>query len=103
MQATIIAVADELASAADLAGGKVEGRPVVVVRGGHEYILNAAALARSNITADTPAPAGGRITRYADGRLNGELVDAAKSLVRLPPPELFAHGPVDAEQQVALL
>jgi coenzyme F420-0:L-glutamate ligase/coenzyme F420-1:gamma-L-glutamate ligase len=33
MQATIIAVADELASAADLAGGKVEGRPIVVVRG----------------------------------------------------------------------
>jgi coenzyme F420-0:L-glutamate ligase/coenzyme F420-1:gamma-L-glutamate ligase len=33
MQATIIAVADELASAADLAGGKVDGRPVVVVRG----------------------------------------------------------------------
>ena len=33
MKATIIAVADELASAADLAGGKVEGRPVVLVRG----------------------------------------------------------------------
>jgi len=33
MQATLIAVADELASAADLAGGKVEQRPVVVVRG----------------------------------------------------------------------
>ena len=33
MKATVIAVADELASAADLAGGKVEGRPVVVVRG----------------------------------------------------------------------
>jgi len=33
MKATIIAVADELASAADLAGGKVEQRPVVVVRG----------------------------------------------------------------------
>jgi coenzyme F420-0:L-glutamate ligase/coenzyme F420-1:gamma-L-glutamate ligase len=33
MQATVIAVADQLASAADLAGGKVEGRPVVVVRG----------------------------------------------------------------------
>jgi coenzyme F420-0:L-glutamate ligase/coenzyme F420-1:gamma-L-glutamate ligase len=33
MKATIIAVADELASAADLAGGKIEGRPVVVVRG----------------------------------------------------------------------
>jgi coenzyme F420-0:L-glutamate ligase/coenzyme F420-1:gamma-L-glutamate ligase len=33
MRATIIAVADELASAADLAGGKVDGRPVVAVRG----------------------------------------------------------------------
>ena len=33
MQATVIAVADELASAADLAGGKVEGRPVVLIRG----------------------------------------------------------------------
>ncbi|MEP6681281.1 MAG: coenzyme F420-0:L-glutamate ligase [Chloroflexota bacterium] len=35
MQATVIAVADELASAADLAGGKVGRRPVVVVRGYH--------------------------------------------------------------------
>ena len=33
MRATVIAVADELASAADLAGGKVGQRPVVVVRG----------------------------------------------------------------------
>lgn len=33
MSATVIAVADELASAADLAGGKVARRPVVVVRG----------------------------------------------------------------------
>ena len=35
MQATVIAVADELASAADLASGKVGQRPVVVVRGYH--------------------------------------------------------------------
>ena len=33
MRATVIAVADELASAADLAGGKVEQLPVVLVRG----------------------------------------------------------------------
>jgi len=33
MHATVIAVADELASAADLAGGKVAQRPVVLVRG----------------------------------------------------------------------
>jgi coenzyme F420-0:L-glutamate ligase/coenzyme F420-1:gamma-L-glutamate ligase len=33
MQSTVIAIADELASAADLAGGKVAQRPVVLVRG----------------------------------------------------------------------
>jgi coenzyme F420-0:L-glutamate ligase/coenzyme F420-1:gamma-L-glutamate ligase len=33
MRATIIAIADELASAADLAGGKIDQRPVVIVRG----------------------------------------------------------------------
>ena len=59
--------------------------PIVLVRGGHEYILNSAALTRWGITPETPQPAGGRITRYPDGRLNGELVDTAKSLVRLPP------------------
>ena len=58
--------------------------PVVLVRGGHEYIVNSAALAKWSITKATPPPAGGRITRYADGELNGELVDAAKSLVTLP-------------------
>jgi coenzyme F420-0:L-glutamate ligase / coenzyme F420-1:gamma-L-glutamate ligase len=41
MQATVIAVADELGSAADLAGGKVEQRPVVVVRG-YEWRSSAA-------------------------------------------------------------
>src|SRR5262245_17054288 len=59
--------------------------PVVLVRGGHEYILNSAALAKWNITKATPQPSGGRITRDADGELNGELVDTAKSLVALPP------------------
>ncbi|MDO8793407.1 MAG: amidohydrolase [Vicinamibacterales bacterium] len=58
--------------------------PVILVRGGHEYILNSAALARSNITEKTEVPPGGRITRYADGRLNGELVDTAKALVQVP-------------------
>jgi len=33
MQATVIAVADELASAAELALGKTAGRPVALVRG----------------------------------------------------------------------
>lgn len=58
--------------------------PVVAVRGGHEYILNSAALRKWNINEKTPVPNGGRISRYLDGTLNGELVDAAKSLVTLP-------------------
>ncbi len=68
---------------------------VVVVRGGHEYILNSAALRRWNITATTPAPSGGSISRYPDGEPNGELVDAAKGLVRLP-----AHPPIDLETRI---
>src|SRR5262245_27222765 len=59
--------------------------PVVLVRGGHEYILNSAALQKWSITKDTPQLPGGRITRDGDGELNGELVDRAKSLVQLPP------------------
>ena len=60
--------------------------PVVLIRGGHEYVVNTAALVRWNIDERTAQPAGGRITKYADGRLNGELVDTAKSLVKLPAP-----------------
>jgi len=58
--------------------------PVVLVRGGHEYVLNSAALAKWGITKQTQSPAGGEIGREADGELNGELVDNARSLVSLP-------------------
>lgn len=60
--------------------------PVVLVRGGHEFIVNSAALRRWQIDERTADPAGGRLTRYPDGRLNGELVDTARSLVTLPAP-----------------
>ena len=67
--------------------------PVVLVRGGHEYILNSAALAKWHITRETSQPAGGRITRDAHGELNGELIDRAKALVQLPPsPPLTIDG-----------
>jgi len=59
--------------------------PVVVVRGGHEYILNSAALDKWHIDKSTPQPAGGRISRDEKGELNGELVDRAKGLITLPP------------------
>jgi predicted amidohydrolase YtcJ len=58
--------------------------PVVLVRGGHEYVLNSAALDKWGITKQTPQPAGGRISRDSHGELNGELLDRAKALVMLP-------------------
>src|SRR5579871_5076175 len=62
------------------------GKPVVLVRGGHEYILNTSALKKWNITRDTPVPAGGQISRNSAGELTGELFDEAKALVTLPRP-----------------
>ena len=59
--------------------------PVVVVRGGHEYILNSRALAKWGIDESVASPAGGSVGRYPTGRLNGELVDTAKAMVDLPP------------------
>ena len=75
--------------------------PVVVVRGGHEYILNSAALATWRITKETPQPSGGRITRAADGELNGELIDRAKALVQLPPaPPLTIEALVEQHKKL---
>jgi predicted amidohydrolase YtcJ len=61
--------------------------PVVVIRGGHEYILNSAALKKWGIDRETKQVPGGRISRDEHGDLNGELIDRAKSLVKLPPGE----------------
>ena len=75
--------------------------PVVLVRGGHEYIINSAAAQRWNITRSTNSPAGGEIGHDADGELNGELVDTARALVHLPP-----AAPLNAsaiERQMRLL
>lgn len=85
--------------------GAAPGQPVVVVRGGHEYVLNSPALARWDIDESTPEVPGGRIGRYPDGRLNGELVDRAKDLVTLPaaaPPDPAAVLDAMAEEYAAL-
>jgi predicted amidohydrolase YtcJ len=75
--------------------------PVVVVRGGHEYILNSAALTKWNITKGTAVITGGRISRDAAGELNGELIDRAKSLVQLPsPPPLTIDALVEQHRKL---
>ena len=58
--------------------------PVVLVRGGHEFILNSAALTKWHIEKTTASPEGGQISRYPDGEPNGELIDRARTLVLLP-------------------
>ena len=60
--------------------------PVVLIRGGHEMILNGVALEKWNITRETVSPDGGGIGKGADGAPDGELFDNARNLVTLPPP-----------------
>lgn len=74
--------------------------PVVLVRGGHEFILNSAAFRHWNITRDTKSPPGGEIGHDADGNLNGELVDTARSLVKLPPPAKLAPETIEAQMKL---
>lgn len=73
--------------------------PVVLVRGGHEMILNTAALRKFNITRDTPTPDGGVITKGADGAPTGELFDNAKQLVEVPRAKPVALDDVLATQR----
>jgi predicted amidohydrolase YtcJ len=74
-------------------------KPVVLVRGGHEYILNNTALKKWNISKDTPVPAGGQISRNAAGELTGELFDEAKALVTLPRPQPVGMADILATQK----
>jgi predicted amidohydrolase YtcJ len=73
--------------------------PVVLIRGGHDYILNSAALRHWKISKDTPVPDGGAISRDAKGELTGELVDNAKRLVSLPPPKAVTVADVLTTQR----
>jgi predicted amidohydrolase YtcJ len=74
--------------------------PVVVIRGGHEYVLNSAALKKWKITTSTPVPPGGQISRYEDGTLDGELLDRAKSLVQIPPSLLDSTLPSNTSDEL---
>lgn len=73
--------------------------PVVVIRGGHQYVLNSVALQKWNITRDTVSPPGGQITRAKDrDDINGELVDRARDLVVMP-----ERPPLTLDERVAML
>ena len=69
--------------------------PVVLIRGGHEYILNSAALVKWHIDKTTAAPEGGQISRYPGGEPNGELIDKARTLVTLPATKLTREQQIE--------
>jgi predicted amidohydrolase YtcJ len=69
--------------------------PVVLIRGGHEYILNSAALVKWHIDKTTKAIEGGQISRYPDGEPNGELIDKARTLVTLPASKLTREEQIE--------
>jgi predicted amidohydrolase YtcJ len=73
--------------------------PLVLVRGGHEFILNSAALAKWHIEKTTVSPAGGQISRYPDGEPNGELIDRARTLVSLPQAQLTLDQQIESWTQ----
>jgi predicted amidohydrolase YtcJ len=73
--------------------------PVVLVRGGHEFILNSAALAKWQIGKATVSPEGGQISRYPDGEPNGELIDRARTLVSLPQTKLTLDQQIESWTQ----
>ena len=65
------------------------GHPAIFVRvDGHIAIANTAALKAAGITAQTPAPAGGKIDHDAQGEPTGILREGAQELVlaKVPPP-----------------
>lgn len=73
--------------------------PVVVIRGGHQYVLNSVALKKWNITKATVSPPGGAIVRAKDrDDINGELVDRARDLVIMP-----ARPALTLDERVAML
>ncbi len=60
--------------------------PVLVMRGGHNIVVNHRALELAGIDEHTPDPVGGKIGRADDGRLDGWLQDnACTPVLRLQP------------------
>jgi predicted amidohydrolase YtcJ len=76
------------------------GIPVVLVRGGHSYFLNNTALNQYGITTRTPVPPGGAIPVGLDGKLTGELTDAAKPLAKLPPTAPVSAQVLEEQQKI---
>lgn len=81
------------------------GHPVLVLRGGHNAVVNSAGLRLAGIDRDTPDRPGGFIARDAAGNPTGWLQDAAMAPIFrvLPPttPQVLGEGMVRTSQTFA--
>lgn len=72
MDVTVVAIADEIAAAADLVKGKAENRPIAVVRGLAHHVVEHDAGARSMVRpSDEDLFRQGSAEAYADGYRDG--------------------------------
>jgi len=80
-------------------------RPVIVRSSfGHSVLLNTKGVQTAKITRDTPDPAGGKITRDANGDATGLLEDAAQDLaMNLLPPLTVAENLAASKAALAAL
>ncbi|MER7809243.1 coenzyme F420-0:L-glutamate ligase [Streptomyces sp900116325] len=88
LSATVVAIADELASAGDLVKGKAEGLPVAVVRG----------LSHAVDTADRGEVSGRGSGADADG-----VEPGARALVRVAADDMFRLGTSEAVREAVTL
>jgi coenzyme F420-0:L-glutamate ligase/coenzyme F420-1:gamma-L-glutamate ligase len=95
LEVTVPAVADELAGAAELAAGKLSGRPFVVLRGRPDLVL----------AADDDGPGAAALLRPEGADLFGlGAREAVLTALRVRPAEGQGFGtPVDAEELTRLL
>ncbi|MGQ4515300.1 coenzyme F420-0:L-glutamate ligase [Streptomyces sp. DW26H14] len=96
MSATVVALADELASAGDLVKGKAAGMPVAVVSGlAHLVDMDASPDAASGASPD----AGGGASDTSDAPDAGEGASGARELVRVAADDMFRLGTSEAVRE----
>ena len=80
-----------------------DGRPVLLMRGGHNVVGNTRALQVAGVEADVANPPGGTFVRDAAGHLTGHAIGAAAQLIRsrMPsPPEQVVHEALRSVERV---
>ena len=79
-------------TAADLDRAAPHHPVALTAKSGHALVANTAALARADITPETPDPEGGRVVRDPSGQPTGLLLEEAMELVRaaIPRPDAEA-------------